>query len=350
MKNLITGLFGSRKNRRNPEEFSLGDMMSFLETKVFPCSDCGHFFQLDNPEPLTITPCNKCGNGNFVPKKLGPFWLYKFCADGGQGRVYKATCSLVPDTEFAVKVLPEQLRDDPDAINSFRRESEITAIFNDHPNSVNVVEFDTEDGITYMATEYIDGYLLDELIVKNIKLSEKQTVKYTLQLIDIVETIYHKGYLYRDLKPQNLVISKEDDLILLDYGICFPRGMTECEVSEEVDGSPHFIPPERLTGEGEELCSEIYSIGMLLYYMLTGRTYFEGSSLQEIAERHVDEVRKANLANELPFIDDELVKLIDRMTQRKKRKRVQNLSEVKAVLNYLWKKHQPTVSEEELTS
>ena len=350
MKNLLTGLFGSRKNNRNSDEFSLGEMMTFLETKVFPCSECGHFFQLDNPEPLTISPCSRCGNGNFVPKKLGPFWLYKFCADGGQGRVYKASCSLVPDTEFAVKVLPEQLRDDPDAVNSFRRESEITAIFNDHPNSVKVVEFDSEDGIAYMATEYVDGLLLDELISKKGKLTELDTVKYALELIDIVETVYKKGYLYRDLKPQNIVISKKDSLVLLDYGICFPLGAQECEISEEVDGSPHFIPPERLTGEGEELCSEIYSIGMLLYFMLSGKTYFKGSSLQDIAEKHVNESRKANLASELPFVDDELVKLIAKMTQRKKRKRVQSFNEVKAVLNYLWKKHNPVKNEEELTS
>lgn len=346
MKNLITGLFGSRKNKVHPDELSLGDMMSFLETKVFPCSNCGHFFQLDKPEPLTISPCSKCGNGNFVPKKLGPFWLYKFCADGGQGRVYKATCSLVPETEFAVKILPEQLRNDAEAVNAFRREAEITAIFNDHPNSVKVVEFDSEDGIAYMATEFIDGCLMDELIQKKGKFSEPEAVKYCLQLVDIIETIYLKGYLYRDLKPQNLVISKADRLILLDYGICFPRDAANYEISEEVDGSPHFIPPERLTGEGEELCSEIYSIGMLLFYMLTGQTYFSGNSLQEIAEKHVCETRKANLAIELPFVDEELVKLINRMTQRKKRKRVQNLNEVKAVLNYLWKKHQAGLEEQ----
>jgi len=346
MKKILTGLFGSRKNNRSSDDLSLGEMMSFLETKVFPCSECGHFFQLDNPEPLTTSPCQKCGSGNFVPKKLGPFWLYKFCADGGQGRVYKATCSLVPNTEFAVKILPEQLREDPDAINSFRREAEITAIFNDHPNSVNVVEFDCEEGIAYMATEYIDGDLLDKLIEKKGKLNELEAVNYSLQLIDIIELVYSKGYLYRDLKPQNIIISKDGNLTLIDYGICFSRDVAPCEISEEVDGSPHFIPPERLTGEGEELCSEIYSIGMLLYYMLTGKTYFSGNSLQEIAEKHVCETRKENLAVELPFIDEELIKVIVKMTQRKKRKRVQNLNEVKAVLKYLWKKHQP-VNEEE---
>jgi len=77
MKNLFTGLFKSRKNNSSPDELSLVDMMSFLETKVFPCSECGHFFQLDHPEPLTTSACSRCGAGNFVPKKLGPFWLYK---------------------------------------------------------------------------------------------------------------------------------------------------------------------------------------------------------------------------------------------------------------------------------
>lgn len=347
MKNLFTGLFGSSKNNSSPDELSLADMMSFLETKVFPCSECGHFFQLDHPEPLTTTPCSRCGNGNFVPKKLGPFWLYKFCAVGGQGRVYKASCSLVPDTEFAVKILPEDQRKDPVLVDSLRREAEITALFNDHPNSVNVVEFDNDDGIVYMATEYVDGYLLDELVEKKGKLCEKDAVFHTLQILDIIETVYNNGYLYRDLKPQNIIISKDANLVLVDYGICFPVEFTAEDVSGEVDGSPHFVPPERLTGEGETISSEIYSIGMLLYYMLTGSTYFSGASLQEIAELHVNEGRRSNLAAEMPLVDDELVKLISKMTQRKKRKRVQTLNEVKAVLNYIWKKYAPANEEDE---
>ena len=321
--------------------------MSFLETKVFPCSECGHFFQLDHPEPLTTSACSRCGAGNFVPKKLGPFWLYKFCAVGGQGRVYKATCSLVPDTEFAVKILPEEHRQDPDLINALRREAEITALFNDHPNSVNVVEFDRDDGIVYMATEYVDGLLLDEFIEKNTKLSEEDAVFYAIQLLDVIETVYSKGYLYRDLKPQNIIIGKSKNLVLVDYGICFPVDFTAEDVSDEVDGSPHFVPPERLTGEGENISSEIYSIGMLLYYMLTGHTYFKGSNLQEIAEQHVNGARRSNLAAEMPLVDAELVKLIDKMTQCKKRKRVQSLNEVKAVLNYIWKKYNPSNLEDE---
>lgn len=346
MKNLFTGLFKSRKNS-SPDELSLVDMMSFLETKVFPCSECGHFFQLDHPEPLTISECSRCGAGNFVPKKLGPFWLYKFCAVGGQGRVYKATCSLVPDTEFAVKILPEEQRHETDLINALRREAEITALFNDHPNSVNVVEFDRDDGIDYMATEFVDGLLLDQLIEKNSKLSEEDAVFYAIQLVNIIETVFNKGYLYRDLKPQNIIIGKSKNLVLVDYGICFPLGFTAEDVSDEVDGSPHFIPPERLTGEGENISSEIYSIGMLLYYMLTGRTYFEGKDLQGIAEQHVNGERRANLAAEMPFVSEDLVKLIEKMTQGKKRKRVQTLNEVKAVLNYISKKYSPADKEDE---
>lgn len=339
MKNLFSGLFGSRKKNSSTDDMSLVDMMSFLETKIFPCSECGHFFQLDNPSPLTIAPCSQCGAGNFVPKKLGPFWLYKFCAEGGQGRVYKATCSLVPDTEFAVKILPEEVREDSVRIDSLRREAEITALFNDHPNSVNVVEFDRDDGIVYMATEYIDGLLLDKCIEKKGKLSEEDAVSYSISLLDIVEEIYSKGYLFRDLKPQNIIIGKDNNLVLMDYGICYPVGVGVDRVEDEVDGSPHFIPPERLTGEGEELCSEIYSIGMLMFYMLTGKTYFNGDSLQEIAELHVNGDRRANLASELPYIDEELVKLIDKMVLRIKRKRIQTIKEVRAVLNYLQKKH-----------
>ncbi len=339
MKKFFSSLFRSKKQNVTEEELSLSDMMAFLETKVFPCSECGHFFQLDQPTPLSIAPCSQCGSGNFVPKKLGPFWLYRFCGDGGMGRVYKATCSLVPDTEFAVKILPEEFRDNSASIEGLRREAEVTSLFNSHPNSVNVVEFDREKDIFYMATEFIEGKQLDELIgVKG--LSEQEVVNYSLQLVEMIEFIYSKGYLYRDLKPQNIIIAKDGHLTLLDYGICLPKGTAAHQVFEEVDGSAHYVPPERLTGDGEDIRSEIYSIGMLLYHMLTGQTYFKGDSLQEIAEQHVNSPRRENLFKEMPLINDELVKLIVKMTDEKKRCRTKTLSEVKAVLNYLWKQHQ----------
>ena len=339
MKKFFSSLFRSKKQAISSDEMSLSEMMSFLETKVFPCSECGHFFQLDQPPPLTIAPCSRCGAGNFVPRKLGPFWLYRFCGDGGMGRVYKATCSLVPETEFAVKILHESHRDDKEKIEELRREAEVTSIFNDHPNSVTVVEFDRDDGIFYMATEFVKGKTLDSYIETEGALTEKETVDFVLQLIDITEFIYSKGYLYRDLKPQNIMIGNDKNLVLLDYGICLPKGTAMHQVTEEVDGSPHFIPPERLTGKGEDLRSEIYSIGMLIYYMLSGKTYFKGASLQEIAEQHVNGDRKENLFNELPQVNEELIRLIEKMTLSSKRKRIQRLDEVKAVLHYIWKQH-----------
>jgi serine/threonine-protein kinase len=331
MKKFFSSIFLSRKKEESKADLSLSEVLSFLETKMFPCSECGHFIQLDNPEPLSLASCSKCGNQNFIPLKLGPFWLYRYCGDGGMGYVYKAVCSLVPGREFAIKVLPRKFRGDAGREADLQREAEITALFNDHPNSVRVVEFDSENELAYMATEYIDGKLLNVLIEEKGRLPEAEAVKYTMDLLSIIEEIYSKGYLYRDLKPQNLIIDKQGKLILIDYGICLPKGSAAYQQEEVIDGSPHFLPPERLTGEGEDIRSEIYSIGMLMYYMLTGKTYFRGTDLQEIAEQHVNGSRHESLLAEMGAVHEDLVYLIERMIQRKKRKRVASLSEIRGV-------------------
>ena len=271
MKNFFSGLFSSNEEDEGKVgvDTSIEDLISFLETKIFPCSECGHFIQLDKPEPLSMAECSQCGAGNFIPKKLGPFWLYKFCGQGGMGRVYKATCSLVPGVEYAVKILPKSLRKNEFIQNSLKKEAELTLLFNDHPNSVRVVECDVDDGIIYMATEYIEGMTLEEFVTKRGRLSERDTVMLCFQLLEVIEYIYSKGYLFRDIKPQNIMITPEMKLILMDYGLCMPRGSAAYPDSTEADadGSPHFIPPERITGQGEDIRSEIYSIGMLIYFM-----------------------------------------------------------------------------------
>ena len=343
MKKFFSGLFNAKEREESTTiDTSIEDLMSFLETKVFPCSECGHFIQLDKPEPLSISPCSKCGAGNFVPHKVGPFWLYRFCGQGGMGRVYKANCSLVPGVEYAVKILPQSMQNNNEEMElALKREAELTLLFNDHPNSVRVVECDVDDGIAYMATEYIDGLTLDEFVASKDKLTEKETVLLCFQLLQIIQTIYSKGYLYRDLKPQNIMVTPEMKLVLMDYGICQAKGAAAHPRKNdlEAEGSPHFIPPERITNEGEDIRSEIYSIGMLIYFMMTGKNYFTGKDNQEIAEKHVSAKRYENLAAKMSRASDDLLELTDRMIKSHKRKRVQTLDEVQAVIRYLGKKY-----------
>ncbi|MCM8537973.1 MAG: serine/threonine protein kinase [Lentisphaeraceae bacterium] len=255
------------------------------------------------------------------------------------GRVYKATCSLVPGVEYAVKILPKEMRGQKDLEAALKHEAEVTLLFNGHPNSVTVVECDVDNDIAYLVTELVEGLTLEELINTKKKLSEKEAVRLVYQLLLITEFIYSKGYLYRDLKPQNIVVNDDGKLTLMDYGICLPKGTAAHPQEMEAEGSPHFIPPERITDQGEDIRSEIYSIGMLLYYMLAGETYFSGETNQEIAEQHVKAKRKENLSAELSHVSLDLVDLIDRMTKVKKRKRVQTLGEVQSVIKYLGMKH-----------
>ncbi|MFT5129100.1 MAG: serine/threonine protein kinase, partial [Rhodothermales bacterium] len=157
----------------------------------------------------------------------------------------------------------------------------------------------------------------DDRVFRHGRILIDELLPMMLNLIDTARFIYQKGYLYRDLKPENVIIRADRTPILLDFGLCMKveNAMFDTE-DAHVDGAPHFMPPERLTGEGESVWSEIYSLGMLMYYSLTGQTFFEPGDVQQVAERYALEERDDYVLSEIPELSPQIIDIVMKCIQR----------------------------------
>jgi serine/threonine protein kinase len=195
------------------------------------------------------------------------------------------------------------------------------------------VEFDIQDGWAYLVTEYVEGETLEARIAREPGgLDEELVLKDMLDLTSLLEAITSQGYLFRDLKPQNIIIRPDGRPVLLDYGIAMSaeEANSLCELNY-IDGSPHYVPPERLIGETEDARSEIYSLGMVMVHALTGRPYFQLSGKQAIAEAHVN-AQRFSMTLVAPGITMELSELLDRMICRRKEDRIVSFAELRKAL------------------
>ena len=301
---------------------------------VLECPGCAADIPYDEAvDGLNWKKCPSCSRPSLIPRHLGPFMLYAIAGEGGMGRVYKASCDLYPDKIYAVKILPEEKRNDNESIEMLRHESGITALFNGHPNSVTAVEFDVQDGWAYLVTEYVEGETLETRIARQPEgLDEELVLKDMLDLTSLLESITSQGYLFRDLKPQNIIIRPDGRPVLLDYGIAMSAEEANSLIDlNYIDGSPHYVPPERLIGETEDARSEIYSLGMVMVHALTGRPYFQLSGKQAIAEAHVNGQR-FSMTLIAPGITLELAEVLDRMICRRKEDRISSFTELRKAL------------------
>ncbi len=293
---------------------------SFLQGKV-PCESCGERLNVRGYAPLCVLPCSKCGKNVMVPYELGDYVLYKMIGGGGMGLVFKATTQSVPFKEFAVKIVPPECAGDESLIAALDNEAKVAALFRDHPNIMTSVELNQHEGVHYFVSEFISGQRWDDRVFRYGRMSEEELIPMMLTLIEVERNIYQKGFLFRDLKPENIMITPPNRPIVIDFGLCMDvvEAMFETD-NPMVNGAPHFMPPERLTGAGESVWSEIYSLGMLMYYSLTGQTFFESGEVQETAERYLASGREDMVFDNLDLHPD-LARIVMRAIQSEPAKR-----------------------------
>jgi len=239
-----------------------------------------------------------------------------------------------PEELFAAKVLFRGDDDRDSAIEALVNESEIGKLLGDHPGLVKCVASGYEGSEYYSVMEYVEGKRLDKLIRWKEKLSERHVLKIIAQILAADAHIYACGYLYRDLKPENIIITSKGQAILLDYGLCMSREDAKKTLDEYVSGSPYYMPPERLWGLGEDAYSEIYSLGMVMYYALTGRTYYDSDEVDSLARRHISRVR-LTAASKMREFRPELVEVLSKMVKQDHRERYSTFEEVRVALRVL---------------
>ncbi|HJV44151.1 MAG TPA: Stk1 family PASTA domain-containing Ser/Thr kinase [Bacillota bacterium] len=223
-----------------------------------------------------------------IGKRLGGrYEVEQRIGGGGMAVVYKAHDNLLNRT-VALKVLRSQFGHDDDFINRFRREAQAAASLS-HPNVVNVYDVGEEDDIQYIVMEYVEGSTLKELITRSGVLELDQAVNIAVQICDALEHAHHNHIIHRDIKPHNILIGKGERVKVTDFGIA--RAVTSATITHtgSVIGSVHYFSPEQARGgiSGEK--SDIYSLGIVLYEMVTGKVPFSGDSPISVALKHLQE-------------------------------------------------------------
>lgn len=226
--------------------------------------------------------------------------------------------------KFAVKIIPPHSEKKTQLQAALRREIEAIQEIGAHPGIVALPDFSVQ-GDHYAVFEFASGTRLDELIESDGPMDVEDALDVIIQLLDIEAFIASRGRLYRDMKPENIIIDDDGNVKLFDFGLCIP--FTELEHANSgifVEGSPFYIPPERIVGCPEGEYSEIYSIGMLLFYMLSGKTYYSRNNIEhdEIRALLLKHVQSPRLPSVEPHllkrgVPKSLISVIDRMIYRK---------------------------------
>ncbi|OGV40525.1 MAG: hypothetical protein A2X48_03110 [Lentisphaerae bacterium GWF2_49_21] len=314
--------------------------LDYLEEGFIICSNCGcRIFLEDNP-PLSISKCRECSNSNFIPLLIKDFWLYEPLGGGGMGSVYHSFFRQNSNVEAALKVLPRKMKNDNFLIESLIGEARSGSKFSNHPHLTKVYEYGLWEDEYYAAYEFIDGIRLDQIIESPVKRPDKQILLWALQILSAEQHIYDSGFLFRDLKPQNVMIDKNGNVKMIDYGLAITvQDALSGSNAENILGSPHYMPPERIVGAPESQYSEIYSLGMLLFHMISRQTFYSSEDIKHLVEKHVVSLRMNNPMMKLPAnTNPELVRIVCKMINRNPSARYQTYKELGAELFREFKK------------
>ena len=211
--------------------------------------------------------------------------IIKNIGEGGMANVYLAKDTIL-DRNVAVKVLRGDLSSDDKFIRRFEREA-LSVSNLSHPNIVEVYDVGVEDGSHYIVMEYIDGKTLKQLLKKRESLTLTEVIDIMTQLTDGISHAHESYIIHRDIKPQNIMIEDDGRIKITDFGIAMALNATQLTQTNSVMGSVHYLPPEQASGKSATVKSDIYSMGILMYELLTGNVPFKGDNAVEIALKHM---------------------------------------------------------------
>ena len=215
------------------------------------------------------------------------YQIIKSIGEGGMANVYLAYDTIL-DRDVAVKILRGDLSNDEKFVRRFQREA-LNASSLSHPNIVEVYDVGDDNGQYFIVMEYIEGKNLKDLIKKRGKLTVTEVVDIMSQISDGLSVAHDSYIIHRDIKPQNIMILENGMVKITDFGIAMAMNATQLTQTNSVMGSVHYLPPEQASGKGSTLKSDIYSMGILMYELLTGTLPYRGDNAVEIALKHLKE-------------------------------------------------------------
>lgn len=261
-----------------------------------------------------------------IGKILGKrYQLIEKIASGGMSNVYKAL-DLNLKRYDAVKILKDEFAEKPDLVAKFKNEANAVANLN-HPNIVNIYNVGQEEGYNYIVMEYVKGITLKELIKERGRLSEEQVVSITEQVAKALSHAHINNVIHRDIKPHNILITDDGRVKVLDFGIAKMSSQGTITNSGKIVGSVHYFSPEQARGYTTDRRSDVYSLGIVMYEMVTGRLPFDSESPVTIALKHMQEpISQPKLIN--PQISERLNQIILKATMKDPSDRYQTMDEM----------------------
>ena len=253
------------------------------------------------------------------------YQIIKTLGEGGMANVYLANDTIL-DRMVAVKVLRGDLANDEKFVRRFQREA-LSASSLSHPNIVEMYDVGEDDGQYYIVMEYVDGKTLKQVLKQRGHLSVTEVVDIMLQVTDGLAHAHDAYIIHRDIKPQNIMILPNGMIKITDFGVSTALNSTQLTQTNSVMGTVHYLPPEQASGKGSTIRSDIYSMGIMMYELLTGLVPYKGDTAVEIALKHLKEplpsVRKVN-----PNIPQSIENVIIKATAKNPKNRYKDSREM----------------------
>ena len=299
----------------------------------FQCNHCRALLELDDVQPGEIVQCPTCLSPVAVPESvtspralLGDFVIKNLIGNGGMGTVYLAH-QITLDRDVALKVLHADFSDDTAFIQNFINEARAAASLN-HPNIVQAVAVNCDEGRWYFAMEYIDGNTLKQMLEQNGRIPERQMLGIASEVVSALKYAWkEKQIVHRDIKPDNIMMTADGHAKLADLGLA--RKITEMneDGSTELYGTPQYLAPELLSGANPNAASDIYSLGATLYHALSGRFPFIADTPEAIANLHIT-APLVPLKDVAPDISEPASRLVDIMMAKSPEDRYQDYDQL----------------------
>ncbi len=258
--------------------------------------------------------------------------ILELIGTGGMANVYKAKCMLL-NREVAIKVLKSEYSNDDDFIKRFNIESQAAAGLS-HTNIVSVHDVGTENDIHYIVMEYVDGITLKKYLAENAPLDWNEAIDFATQISSALHNAHRNGVVHRDIKPQNILVTKEKVLKVTDFGIARAVSSYTMKVDDSAMGTAHYCSPEQARGGFTDERSDIYSLGIVMYEMLTGKLPFESDNSISVAIKHMQEdaIKPTDINAAIP---KSLESLVLKAMEKDPNDRFQTASELFIELNFI---------------
>ncbi|MFO7899367.1 MAG: protein kinase, partial [Planctomycetota bacterium] len=267
-------------------------------------------------------------------ERIGPYQIETLIGKGGMGAVYLAHDRSL-DRRVAIKVLPQRFLGDREVVARFHREALALAKLR-HPNLMHIYKVGSHGGRPFFAMEYVKGRTVEALIKQTGRIRPPQAAHIAAEVMSALDKVHRAAIVHRDIKPGNIMIDEDGRAILMDFGLARQESDIGLTADHTVLGTPRYMSPEQAKGERVDPRSDIYSLGCVIYEMVTGRPPFRGKSALEVLRKHIESTvpPPSELADDVPPGLDEV---IARATAKRPDDRYQSVAEMAADLAGLYR-------------